>query len=45
MVEDLLLLSKVGDPHKPLIAAPVDLQRVVDEVADLVALTAQPQAT
>lgn len=41
VVEDLLLLSKVGDPHQRLIAAEVDVKRVVDEVADLVALTAR----
>jgi signal transduction histidine kinase len=41
VVEDLLLLSKVGDPHQRLIAAEVDVKRVVDDVADLVALTAR----
>jgi len=40
VVEDLLLLSKVGDPHQRMIAAEVDVKRVVDEVTDLVAVTA-----
>src|SRR4051812_12157972 len=35
VIEDLLLLSKVGDPENRIIAAPVDLHRVVDEVVDL----------
>ncbi|HEX6148458.1 HAMP domain-containing sensor histidine kinase [Nocardioides sp.] len=41
VVEDLLLLSKVGDPHQRMIAAEVDVKRVVDEVTDLVAVTAR----
>ena len=41
MVEDLLLLSKVGDPHNPVIAAPVDLHRILDDAVDLTSLTAQ----
>ena len=35
VVEDLLLLSKVGDPHNPVIAAPVDLHRILDDAVDL----------
>ncbi len=41
VVEDLLLLAKVGDPQQGIIAADVDLVRVVDEVTDLVAVTAR----
>jgi len=41
VVEDLLLLSKVGDPHQRMIAAEVDVKRIVDEVIDLVAVTAR----
>ncbi len=41
VVEDLLLLSKVGDPHHGIIASDVDVKRVVDEVADLVDVTAR----
>ncbi|MDF1605063.1 HAMP domain-containing sensor histidine kinase [Nocardioides sp. YIM 152315] len=41
VIEDLLLLSKVGDPENPVIARPVDLRQVVDDVVDLVGLAAQ----
>ncbi len=41
VVEDLLLLSKVGDPHQRMIAADVDVRRIVDEVTDLVSVTAR----
>jgi signal transduction histidine kinase len=41
VVEDLLLLSKVGDPHNPVIAAPVDLHRILDDAVDLTSITAQ----
>lgn len=41
VVEDLLLLSKVGDPATHLITTTVDLKRVVDEVVDLVRVTAK----
>jgi signal transduction histidine kinase len=41
VVEDLLLLSKVGDPHQRMIAADVDVTRIVDEVTDLVSVTAR----
>ena len=41
VVEDLLLLSKVGDPHNPVIAAPVDLHRILDDAVDLTSLTAE----
>ncbi|MCW2845009.1 MAG: ATP-binding region, ATPase domain protein [Nocardioides sp.] len=40
VIDDLLLLSKVGDPNNPVIAAPIDLHRVVDEVVDLTSVAA-----
>lgn len=41
VVDDLLLLSKVGDPDNPVIAAPVQLQPILDDLRDLVAVAAQ----
>jgi signal transduction histidine kinase len=41
VIDDLLLLSKVGDPDNRMIAAPVDLHRVVDDVLDLTMVAAQ----
>ena len=41
VIEDLLLLSKVGDPNTPIIPVPVDLGRVVDEVLDLSSMAAR----
>lgn len=41
VIDDLLLLSKVGDPDNPVIPRPVDLTRVVDDVVDLIGLSAQ----
>lgn len=41
ITEDLLMLSKVGDPHHGIIPADVDLKRVVAEVIGLVAVLAQ----
>ena len=41
VIDDLLLLSKVGDPDNPVIATTVDLSRVPDDVVDLVAISAQ----
>lgn len=35
LVEDLLLLSKVADPHRPFTPVPVDLTGIVTEVAEL----------
>ena len=35
VVEDLLLLAKVGDPHLPLLTRPVHLQEVVEDVVNL----------
>ena len=40
VIEDLLLLAKVGDPHHPVIAVPVDLHHVVDEVVELSSVAA-----
>ena len=40
VIDDLLLLSKVGDAENPLIAVPVDLHKVVDDVLDLVTVAA-----
>ncbi|GAA2138653.1 hypothetical protein GCM10009844_06840 [Nocardioides koreensis] len=44
VVEDLLLLSKVGDPDNPVIPAPVDLRRIVDDVVDLTSVAAERKA-
>ncbi|MCB1652956.1 MAG: PAS domain-containing sensor histidine kinase, partial [Pseudomonadales bacterium] len=41
VIDDLLLLSKVGDAENPLIPVPVDLHRLVDEVVDLIAVAAE----
>jgi signal transduction histidine kinase len=41
VIDDLLMLAKVGDPEDPVIAAPVDLRQVVNEVVDLVTVPAQ----
>ncbi|WP_205473323.1 cell wall metabolism sensor histidine kinase WalK [Nocardioides sp. SYSU D00038] len=41
VVEDLLLLAKVGDPGNPLIPSPVDLRPIVDDVRELTAVAAQ----
>ena len=41
VIDDLLLLAKVGDVENPVIAAPVDLHRIVDDVVDLATVTAE----
>lgn len=41
VIEDLLLLAKVGDPDNPIVPAPVDLRAVLAEVVDLWAVTAR----
>jgi signal transduction histidine kinase len=41
VIEDLLLLSKVGDPNNPVIPQPVDLRRVLDDVLDLSSVAAR----
>lgn len=40
VIDDLLMLSKVGDVENPVIAVPVDLHRVVDEVVDVLDVAA-----
>ncbi len=44
VIDDLLLLSKVGDPNYPIIPVPVDLRPIVDEVLDLSSIAAQRKA-
>jgi signal transduction histidine kinase len=41
VIDDLLLLSKVGDADNPVIATPVDLRRIVEDVVDLTTLAAE----
>jgi signal transduction histidine kinase len=41
VVEDLLLLAKVGDPHLPLLTRPVPLDAVVDDVVNLTSIADQ----
>lgn len=41
IIDDLLLLAKVGDPHAPLITHPVDLRAIVDDVVALNAVEAE----
>jgi len=41
VVEDLLLLAKVGDPNLPLLARPVSLRDVVDDVVNLTSIADQ----
>ncbi len=41
VVEDLLLLAKVGDPHLPLLTRPVHLRDVVDDVVNLTSIADQ----
>jgi signal transduction histidine kinase len=43
VVEDLLLLAKVGDPHLPLLTRPVSLVDVVADVVNLIPLADQPR--
>ena len=43
LVEDLLVLSKVGDPHRALVPVPVDLADVVDNAAELLEAAAAKQ--
>jgi signal transduction histidine kinase len=40
LVEDLMLLAKVGDPSTPFITQPVDLVEVTRDVVDLVSVAA-----
>ncbi|MDN4160735.1 sensor histidine kinase [Nocardioides abyssi] len=41
VIDDLLLLSKVGDPSNPVIPRPVDLRAVAGDVVDLTSLAAR----
>ena len=41
VVEDLLLLAKVGDPHLPLLPRPVSLPDVLDDVVNLASIADQ----
>ncbi len=41
VIDDLLLLSKVGDPNTPVIAAPVDLHSIVDDIVDLTSVASR----
>ena len=40
VIEDLLMLAKVGDPHHPVTEVPVDLHHVVDEVVEMSSVAA-----
>ena len=41
VIDDLLMLSKVGDPHYPIIPVPVDVRRTLEEVLDLSTVAAE----
>ncbi|HEX5086257.1 MAG TPA: HAMP domain-containing sensor histidine kinase [Nocardioides sp.] len=43
VVEDLLLLAKVGDPHLPLLTRPVDVLGAVEDVVNFIPLADQPR--
>ena len=43
LVSDLLLLSKVGDPHRPLLPVPVDLSEIVSCASELLQAQAAKQ--
>ena len=43
VVEDLLLLAKVGDPHLPLLTRPVNVLDAVEDVVNLSPLADQPR--
>lgn len=43
VVEDLLLLAKVGDPNLPLLARPVDVLGAVEDVVNFLPLADQPR--
>lgn len=40
VVDDLLLLARVGDPNQPLVPAPVDLRQIVGDVLELTGVDA-----
>jgi signal transduction histidine kinase len=41
VIEDLLLLSKVGDPNYPVVPVAVDVRRIIEEVLDLSSVAAE----
>lgn len=41
VVDDLLLLARVGDPDHPVAARPVDLRTIVEDVVELTAVEAE----
>lgn len=41
VIDDLLLLAKVGDVNTPMIATPVDVRRTLDDVVDLTMIAAR----
>jgi len=41
VIDDLLMLSKVGDPDNPILAAPVHLQPIIEDVRDLTDMVAR----
>ncbi len=41
VIDDLLLLSKVGDPANPVIPSPVDLHLIVDDAVELCSVPAR----
>lgn len=44
LVADMLVLSTVGDPNRPLEAKPIDLRDVIDDVNELVGVQAEAKA-
>ncbi len=44
LVADMLLLSSVGDPNRPLEAKPIDLRVVIEEVHEIVGVQAEAKA-
>jgi signal transduction histidine kinase len=44
LVADMLLLSSVGDPNRPLEARPIDLRDVIEDVHEIVGVQAEAKA-
>ena len=44
LVADMLVLSSVGDPNRPLEAKPIDLRDVIDDVIEIVGVQAEAKA-
>jgi signal transduction histidine kinase len=44
LVADMLVLSSVGDPNRPLEARPIDLRDVIDDVIEIVGVQAEAKA-